>query len=105
MQQTDDDRISMWRDRIASIAATDMTQQEWCSEHGISYGSLRYWRDKIRKLDSASDTKWLQVPEPSNADETKYGSIAVTGRGIEIRLTSDADPAVVAEIMKAMMQQ
>lgn len=102
IKMTDDQRNTMWRNRLDQLTASGMTQKAWCQENNVAESTLRYW---IRKLQPAAETdksSWIQIPE-NEASCRQKGDLTVICSGIEINITADADPALRSRIIKAMI--
>ena len=104
---TDIDRNELWQNRLQELAASDMTQKEWCRKNNIPESTLRYWIRKLRPAETsdekAADPKgWIQMPKrigPGNTD----GELMLSSGGVRLILSRDADPGLRARLLKVMI--
>ena len=54
-----EDKITIWEERIHACQNSDLTVAAWCREHQISVATYYYWRKRV----SAND-EMLSVKEP-----------------------------------------
>lgn len=67
-----EEKITIWEERIHACQNSDLTVAAWCREHQISVATYYYWRKRV----SAND-EMLSVKEPVFA-ELRWSSILVT---------------------------
>ncbi|QYF94848.1 hypothetical protein KY495_06595 [Massilia sp. PAMC28688] len=88
-----DEREQLWRDRIAQLQASGMTQRAYAVEHGYSEHQVGYWVRRITKpaapIAVATDlhdlsampivllTKWLSSIVPDESDKYVLGGSTI----------------------------
>ena len=45
------EKMNLWRQRIAKCRKSNLTVTEWCAKHQISEGTYYYWHKRIAQLD------------------------------------------------------
>ena len=47
----DNEKMNLWRQRIAKCQKSNLTVTEWCAQHQLSKGTYYYWYKKIVQQD------------------------------------------------------
>lgn len=48
----DNEKMNLWRQRIAKCQKSNLTVTEWCAQHQLSKGTYYYWYKKIVQQDN-----------------------------------------------------
>ena len=65
-----EEKITIWEERIHACQNSDLTVAAWCREHQISVATYYYWRKRV----SAND-EMLSVKEPVFAELTNIRKV------------------------------
>ena len=68
-----EEKITIWEERIHACQNSDLTVAAWCREHQISVATYYYWRKRV----SAND-EMLSVKEPVFAELTNIRKAALS---------------------------
>ena len=68
-----EEKITIWEERIHACKNSDLTVAAWCREHQISVATYYYWRKRV----SAND-EMLSVKEPVFAELTNIRKAALS---------------------------
>lgn len=61
----DKKKEQFWRQKLALLAASGLTQAEFCRQNGLNQNTLSWWKRTINKLDAkASSTRARAKPIP-----------------------------------------
>ena len=72
-----EEKITIWEERIHACQNSDLTVAAWCREHQISVATYYYWRKRV----SAND-EMLSVKEPVFAELTNIRKAACIFRPV-----------------------
>ena len=61
----DNEKMNLWRQRIAKCQKSNLTVTEWCAQHQLSKGTYYYWYKKIVQQDDPENKETL-VSDPMN---------------------------------------
>ena len=68
-----EEKITIWEERLDAYESRDRTVAAWCREHQISVATYYYWRKRV----SAND-EMLSVKEPVFAELTNIRKAALS---------------------------
>lgn len=96
----------LWEKRVSAYKASGLTQMKWCEENDISIHQLGYWLKKFRSenLTETTSHKWLpiKVDHDESVPSSSNPSIVVSVGKAKIEVTSDFDPSLLANVVKAL---
>lgn len=77
-----------WEQRMGRYEVSNLSQREFCAQHGLAYSSFCYWRRQLRTAASVETEApaWIELStEPSN--ETPDWRIELDlGHGVVLRV-------------------
>lgn len=95
-------------EKVESFLARELSQTEFCQQHGLAYWTFRYWLKKYQARQSiplqpaATPTDFiplrLQASEPllqTSTCEIEYPS------GVVVRLSGTVDAAILSQLLHA----
>lgn len=96
-----------WKKHIDAWRGGDLSQRQYCREHGLKYHRFIYWKKKFpaTKASSVSLVE-VSVPEmfqPSVHDQTAALKVAVGGT-YKVEVDPGFDPATLKEILFTLGQ-
>lgn len=63
------EKLEFWREHLARLAASGMSQAEYCRTHDLKWFQLHYWRKKIQRNQEPSGGRLRLVPiQPAGLD-------------------------------------
>lgn len=104
----DTDKVSFWQQHLAQWQSSNLTQQNYCREQGLSYRQFLYWRGRQKLLQQEQSIPVCSVPV-SVVSEVATVEKSVTNRQIElfvgsakVRLPLEVCPQYVAQLVSAL---
>jgi hypothetical protein len=95
-----DEREQLWRDRIAQLQASGMTQRAYAIEHGYSEHQVGYWVRRITKPQARPALLPVRVATSAIPAVTAIG--LRNERGWTLTLPSNVPASWVAELMRSL---
>ena len=94
-------KLTMWAERISDCRNSGMSVRTWCQEHGICEGTFYKWQRKLFAL--ASSQQQSGFAEVTPLVQPSAG-IAVTVRigGAEVDIHSGADSETVGMVLSLL---
>ena len=89
-----------WAKRVRLFEASGMSQRAWCERHGVSAGSLAYWRR--RQVGAGSPGLVPIVASPSSAAPSSFTSIEIEFGAIRLRVLGGADAAWLCALLRGL---
>lgn len=95
-----DEREQLWRDRIAQLQASGMTQRAYAVEHGYSEHQVGYW---VRRITKPAATPSLLPVRVAASASTAVTAISLRNEhGWTLTLPSNVPASWLAELMRAL---
>lgn len=94
-----------WRAIVTAYKTSGQRQTEWCQANNVNLSNLRYWLQKEKKMEPASEKKhqWLAVNlntlEPTDRNQSLILQIG------QVRLTVNPgfDPQFLTDVVQAII--
>ena len=94
------ERELLWRDRIAQLQASGMTQRAYANEHGYSEHQVGYWVRRFTKPQAVAAL--LPVRVASSAAPAVTAISLRNERGWALTLPSNVPAGWLAELMRSL---
>ena len=77
-----------WEDLMARYEASNVTQREFCTQHGLAYSSFCYWRNQLRAAVSVETREPALVELPmGDSSATRSWRVELDlGQGVVLRV-------------------
>lgn len=82
---------------LSLFEQSNLSQQAFCSEHGLSVGTFQYW---LRRARQASNSTFLSVS--ISEEPSALGCHLSTARGTRITLPSGWTPTQIAALVQQL---
>ena len=92
-------RAETWATLIQECNNSGLTKREFCLQRGISEKSYYYWLRKLRNQAAKSTESHLIKLDPTPSEED---ILHIRYHGAELRLPSDVNMDVVAELLRSI---
>ena len=104
---TREERIELWRERLAELATSGETQKQWCERNGVPVHQLAYWKRQLAGAGSAGtvDTgmEWFPVQLMPKA-ASGLNSLEVRVGVAHIQVPPGFDPVLLAGVVRALAE-
>lgn len=100
---------SEWREIVAKMQASGLTQSAWCRANGINLQSLNHWVCKFRDEQNdakhpISPAKFLEAGTINPKPHTPTPStISITFGSFTVSTTGSIDPEALTAVLKAVV--
>ena len=85
MKQDSSEKLLDWSENIKRQKLSNLSENAWCQEHGVSYHTFQYWKKKIHpKNDSRKKEQFIEIPEDRPW-------IEISLRGVKLSIFKDFD--------------
>lgn len=102
---TGEARKSLWRERLDQLAASGLTQKQWCEQNGVPAHQLAYWKRRLAGAESAETSgggfDWCPIQLIPEAGPMPSG-LEVRVGAAHIQVGPGFDPALLAGVVRAL---
>lgn len=102
-----ENKISLWRERIADKQASGLKLVDWCTQNQLTKHAYYYWKRKVEGLESAPAENTLFVEIPSDAGHSRNpGSPAMQlkWKELSICVTDSHSVSLAAELLAKLLK-
>ena len=97
------ERSSLWRERLADLSASGLTQKQWCEQKGVPVHQLAYWKQRLSSAEPARASRggvdWCPV-QMIASDVTNSLEVRVGVAHIQVR--AGFDPQLLAGVVRVL---
>ena len=93
---TQQERRTLWAERVAAHQASGASAAAWCYQQGISEQSFYAWRKRLAAAPASSGPQWAAVTPEVGAGVTLH-----VGR-VAIAVTPGFDPHALAAVLTVL---
>lgn len=91
---------SFWKDHSEAWKASNMTQQAYCEQAGISYQSFVYQHNRMNKQSKSSQLNFIEVKaELPKINSRNVGLQLMLPNGIRIGIESELNDALLKSVL------
>lgn len=92
---------SFWKDHSTAWKASNMTQQAYCEQAGISYQSFVYQHNRINKKSKPSALNFIEAkPESGVINSQNVGLQLMLPNGIRIGIGGELNDALLQSVLR-----
>ena len=97
-------RSAMWRERLAELSASGMTQKEWCKQNQIPMTTLRYWKRKLQPKEDRSERMAWVTAGSLDPTQLQDSGLTIQKPGITIHFSAAADPELCLDLLHLLLR-
>ena len=90
-----DEKITLWSERISEFHSSGQPCKAWCQEHHVPVSTMNYWLRKLKTLDEQSDTDMIFAKMPTEKEISKNETFNISPSPVRIFITN----AIRIEVM------
>jgi len=102
--------VDEWRERIGEYRTSGLSARVWCERAGESIWRLRYWINRINKIDAAASvavcskgsSRWSRVELGSGGNNGTSSGIRICMGAARIELNSGFDRSALAQVLSVV---
>ncbi len=111
---TPKEREEYWRMVNEDFVSSGMTRKEYCSNNDIPMSTLRYWQQRIKEKDDASQTdnnRFVELVPPVSKNDTVVKApdsdqyiieLVISYGGVDFKLNKHTSLPLVANVLKEL---
>ncbi len=79
---------SAWEQLMVQYEVGDLSQRDFCEQHGLAYSTFGYWRKQLRQLTHNDDqpASLIELPLLSAGESRDWRVELDLGKGVVLRL-------------------
>ncbi len=100
------EKMNLWRQRIATCRKSNLTVTEWCAKHQLSEETYYYWHKKISQLDGVKTNVPVfadVTPVLVKESQTFSTDLTISWNQLQINV-SNAKEAELADVFISKLQ-
>lgn len=91
-----------YEEHLEAWRASDLTQEKYCEQVNICYGSFKTWSGKLKRSEVIT-TKFVEAKVPEHQDFASILQISLPN-GVRIGISSPKSNALVEQVLKFVGQ-